>query len=126
MNPSFTSNIASTFKDANYRTAITKEKITLYRAFGGHADAAGTFVTTVPAVNRIQAKVGLALLPEWKNTRQYEAIIEIPEGTILNLGRAEKQYTKMGYILKGNEDQILLPLNYPIEWISEIKQIRSR
>lgn len=66
------------------------------------------------------------MLPEWKNTRNYEAIIEIPEGTILNIGRAEKQFTKTDAVLKGNEDQILLPLNYSLEWIKEIKHIPSR
>ncbi|MGM0806813.1 MAG: hypothetical protein ACQET8_18870 [Bacillota bacterium] len=29
------SSIGSTFKNSNYRTVITKEKITVYRAFGG-------------------------------------------------------------------------------------------
>ncbi|MGG3640581.1 hypothetical protein ABES38_04230 [Bacillus gobiensis] len=123
---SLPSSIANTFKDSNYRTVITKENITVYRAFGGNADAGGTFVTTSPAANKIQTKIDLALLPEWKNTRNYEAIIEIPEGTILNIGRAEKQFTKTDAVLKGNEDQILLPLNYPLEWIKEIKHIPSR
>lgn len=120
------SSIGSTFKNANYRTVITKEKITVYRAFGGNADAGGSFVTTAPASNKIQTKIDLALLPEWKNTRSYEAIIEIPEGIILNIGRAEKQYTKSGAMLKGDEDQVLLPLNYPLDWIKEIRHIPSR
>ncbi|GCD83033.1 hypothetical protein PTHTG4_20960 [Parageobacillus thermoglucosidasius] len=120
------SSIATTFKDSNYRTVITKENITVYRVFGGHADAGGTFATTSPAVNRIQTKIDLALLPEWKNTRNYEAVIEVPKGTILNIGRAEKQVTKTGSILKGDADQILLPLNYPLEWIKEIRPIPSK
>ncbi|WP_156936151.1 pre-toxin TG domain-containing protein [Anoxybacteroides tepidamans] len=118
--------IAATFKDSNYRTVITKENITVYRAFGGHADAGGTFATTSPAVNRIHTKIDLALLPEWKNTRNYEAVIEVPKGTILNIGRAEQQMTKTGSILKGDADQILLPLNYPLEWIKEIRRIPSK
>ncbi|WP_339194794.1 hypothetical protein NSU02_06305 [Aeribacillus sp. FSL W8-0870] len=120
------SSIATTFKDSNYRTVITKENVTVYRVFGGHADAGGTFATTSPAVNRIQTKIDLALLPEWKNTRNYEAVIEIPKGTILNIGRAEKQITKTGSILKGDADQILLPLNYSLEWIKEIRPIPSK
>ncbi|WP_242513852.1 hypothetical protein [Aeribacillus pallidus] len=88
------SSIATTFKDSNYRTVITKENVTVYRVFGGHADAGGTFATTSPAVNRIQTKIDLALLPEWKNTRNYEAVIEIPKGTILNIGRAENKLLK--------------------------------
>ncbi|WP_339212347.1 hypothetical protein [Aeribacillus sp. FSL K6-3256] len=120
------SSIATTFKDSNYRTVITKENVTVYRVFGGHADAGGTFATTSPAVNRIQTKIDLALLPEWKNTRNYEAVIEVPKGTILNIGRAEKQITKTGSILKGDADQILLPLNYSLEWIKEIRPIPSK
>ena len=118
--------IAATFKDSNYRTVITKENITVYRTFGGHADAGGTFATTSHAVNRIHTKIDLALLPEWKNTRNYEAVIEVPKGTILNIGRAEKQITKTGSILKVDADQILLPLNYPLEWIKEIRRISSK
>ncbi|MCY8808053.1 T7SS effector LXG polymorphic toxin [Bacillus atrophaeus] len=118
--------LASTFKDSQYRTVITKENIKVYRAFGGYADAGGTFVTTIPARNKIQTKIDLALLPEWKNTRNYEAVIEVPKGTTLNVGRAEKQYTKSGSILQGDEDQVLLPLDYSLKWIKEIKQIPSR
>jgi len=44
----------------------------------------------------------------------------------LNIGRAEKQITKTGSILKGDADQILLPLNYPLEWIKEIRPIPSK
>lgn len=53
-------------------------------------------------------------------------MIEIPKGTILNIGRAEKQFTKTGAVLNGDADRILLPLNYDLEWIKEIKQIPSR
>lgn len=48
------------------------------------------------------------------------------KGTFLNIGRAEKQVTKTGSVLKGDEDQILLPLNYPLGWIKEIRNIPSR
>ncbi|MFP9227480.1 hypothetical protein RIM63_01335 [Streptococcus equi subsp. zooepidemicus] len=78
--------IADSFTDSHYRTVITGEEITLYRTFGGASDAGGGFVTTVPATNRIQAKIDTALLPEWKNTRQYEAVIKIPKGSQLNIG----------------------------------------
>jgi flagellin-like hook-associated protein FlgL len=72
--------------------------------FQGKPDAGGSFVAPATASIKIQTKIDLALLPEWKNTRSYEAIIEIPEGIILNIGRAEKQYTKSGAMLKGDED----------------------
>ncbi|WHX26185.1 LXG domain-containing protein [Virgibacillus halodenitrificans] len=118
--------VASSFKDSFYKTVINEEDIIVYRAFGGNASANGTFTTTSPAMNKIQTKIDLALLPEWKNTREYEAVIRVPKGTVLNIGRAEQQFTKTGSKLLGDEDQILLPLNYPEEWITEIRKIKSR
>ncbi|HHL0973685.1 MULTISPECIES: WXG100 family type VII secretion target [Bacillus cereus group] len=118
--------LGATFKDGNYRTVKTTEDINFYRAYGGQAKPNGTFVTTVPAPNKIQAKIDLALLPEWKNTRQYEAVIQAPEGTILQIGRAEKQTTMSGTIFKGDEDQVLLPFGYPSEWIKEVREIPGK
>ncbi|EJR66515.1 hypothetical protein IIO_01131 [Bacillus cereus VD115] len=118
--------LGATFKDGNYRTVKTTEDINFYRAYGGQAKPNGTFVTTVPAPNKIQAKIDLALLPEWKNTRQYEAVIQAPEGTILQIGRAEKQTTRSGTIFKGDEDQVLLPFGYPSEWIKEVREIPGK
>ncbi|WP_257831238.1 hypothetical protein [Salipaludibacillus agaradhaerens] len=54
------------------------------------------------------AKVDTALVPEWNNTREFEEVIEVLKGEILNIGRVEKQYTKTGALLKGDGDQILL------------------
>ena len=54
--------------------------------FGGNANAQGAFASTSPALNRIQAKIDAALLPEWKNTRVFEAEIVVPQGTELNIG----------------------------------------
>lgn len=83
------------------------------------AKAGGAFVTTSPAGNRINAKIYTALVPDWKNSRQYEAVIEVPKGQILNIGRVEKQNTKTGALLEGDGDQILLPQGWPSEWIIE-------
>ncbi|WP_243291523.1 hypothetical protein [Bacillus sp. FJAT-47783] len=118
--------IGESFTDGIYRTIITEEKITLYRTFGGGAKVNGSFVTTSPAENRIYAKINTALVPDWKNSRQYEAVIEVPKGQVLNICRVEKQYTKTGALLKGNGDQILLPQGWPSEWIKEIREVPSR
>ncbi|MDY0406304.1 hypothetical protein P5G51_013695 [Virgibacillus sp. 179-BFC.A HS] len=56
----------------------------------------------------------------------HEAVIEVPKGTTLNIGRAEKQITKTGAVMHGDADKVLLPLNYPLDWIKEIWQIPSR
>lgn len=118
--------IAESFTDGNYRTVVTEENITFYRTFGSGAKADGSFVTTTPAGNRINAKINTALVPEWKNSRQYEAIIEVPKGTTINIGRVEKQYTKTGALLEGDGDQILLPQGWTSEWIKEIREVPSR
>ena len=118
--------IRDSFTDRNYRTVITEENITFYRTFGGGAKANGSFVTTSPAGNRINAKIDTALVPDWKNTREFEAVIEVPKGQILNIGRVEKQYTKTGALLKGDGDQILLPQGWPSEWIKDIRKVPSK
>ena len=119
--------IKKSFKDENYRTVKTNEEITLYRVFGGDADAGGGFVTTQPVANRIQAKLDAALLPEWKNTRMYQATIKIPQETILDIGKvASQEIKKTGTVLPGGVDQILMPMNWPLDWIKEIKVIPSR
>jgi len=118
--------ISESFTDGNYRTVITEENITFYRTYGGGAKVNGSFVTTNPAGNRINAKINTALLPDWKNTREYEAVIEVPKGQILNIGRVEKQYTKTGALLEGDGDQILLPQGWPSEWTKEIRKVPSK
>ncbi len=112
------------FLDSHYRTVVTNEDIAVYRAFGGSAKAQGAFVTTQPASDRIQSKIGSALLPEWKNTRQYEAEIIIPKGTRLDIGRVAPQTIEStGTVLRGGDDQLLMPQEWPKEWIISIKGI---
>ncbi|WP_257985176.1 hypothetical protein [Bacillus sp. T33-2] len=118
--------IRESFTDGVYRTVITEENITLYRTYGGGAKVNGAFVTSGPAGNRINAKIKTALVPDWKNSRQYEAVLEVPKGQVLNIGRVEKQYTKTGALLEGDGDQILLPQGWPSEWIKEIRPVPSK
>jgi len=119
--------LKATFVDGNYRTVKTTKDITLYRSFGGKAiDNPGAFATTNPASNRIQAKIDNALLPEWGNTRQFEAVIVVPKDTVLNIGKVASQQTKSGSKLKGGADQILLPQDWSKEWITNKREIPSR
>ena len=65
-----------------------------------------------------------ALLPEWGNSRKYEAVIEIPEGEVLHIGKvAEQEIKSTGTILSGRADQVLLPQNWPLEWIIQIREV---
>lgn len=118
--------IRESFKDGMYTTVETTEDVLVYRTFGGKADAGGGFVTTEAAVNRIQAKVDLALLPEWGNSRMYEAVIKIPKGTTINIGKVAEQTTQSGHTLSGAADQILLPEKWPLDWIQEIGVVPSK
>ncbi len=113
--------IRDSFKDGEYKTVLTTEDVTLYRVFGGNAKIDGSFVSTSPALNKIQAKIDSALLPEWKNTRQFEATLKIPKGTVLQIGKVEKQIMKSGAVLEGGADQILLPHGYPVSWITDVR-----
>ncbi|WP_253286630.1 hypothetical protein [Virgibacillus sp. MSJ-26] len=56
----------NSFTDGEYRTVVTNEPVTVYRAFGGDAASQGAFATTSPAKSRIDVKIDLALKPEWK------------------------------------------------------------
>ena len=114
--------IVDSFQDGQYRTVVTTEEVTVYRTFGGHSDAGGGFVTSSPSKNRIQAKIDTALLPEWKNTRMYEVEIRIPKGETLSIGKVAPQKISLsGTVLKGGADQILLPQDWPLEWISDFR-----
>ena len=118
--------LSSTFAEGEYQTIVTGEDITLYRSFGGKADAGGAFATTRPAESRIQAKLDLALLPEWGNSRAYEAEIQIPAGQRINIGIVAPQTIKgSGTLLPGGTVQILLPKDWPLEWITKIRVVPS-
>ena len=122
--PSF---IKESFLDSNYRTVVTKEDVTVYRVFGGNAEAGGGFASTVPASNRIQSKIDAALLPEWKNSRTHEVEIVIPKGTEINVGKVASQTIEStDTVLEGGVDQILLPQNWPKEWIIDTRPVQSK
>ncbi len=115
--------LIDTYKDGQYRTVVTNEEITVYRAFGYNAETGGAFATSSPAIKSTD-KVDSAILPEWKNTLRYEAEIVIPKGTTLNIGRVGEQYTMSGAKLAGNADQFLLPQNWNLSWTKSIRTIK--
>ncbi len=119
--------IAETFTDSEYKTVMTTEEIKLYRTFGGRAKELGAFATTTPAQTRIDSKIETALLPEWGNSREFEIEITIPKGTILNIGKVAPQTIEStGTTLSGGADQILLPKDWPREWINTYRKVPNR
>ena len=113
------------FTCGKYKTIITTKDIYACRVFGGNAKPGGAFVSAAPASSRMQAKLDAALLPEWKNIRQFEAKILILKGTTLNVGSVAPQITKSGMIFEGGADQILMPQNWPESWIVGVRNIGS-
>lgn len=116
--------VSESYKDNYYRTVQTLDDVKVYRTFGGNADAGGGFATTTPTISKIDAKIDTALLPEWKNSRMYEAEIIIPKGQQINIGQVAPQVIKStGTKLVGGADQILLPQDWPLEWINLIRNV---
>ncbi|HIE5768223.1 TPA: RHS repeat domain-containing protein [Proteus mirabilis] len=118
--------IVDSFKDGKYKTVVTTQDTYVYRVYGGNAKPGGSFVSDLPASNRIQAKIDAALLPEWKNTRQFEAQILVPKGTTLNVGQVAPQTMKSDAVLQGEATQILLPRDWDPSWIKSTNNIPSR
>lgn len=56
----------------------------------------------------------------------YEAVIEVPKGEILNIGKVAEQITESGAKLVGGGDQVVLPLNWDLNWIKEIRIVPSK
>ncbi|MCF6437015.1 hypothetical protein [Pseudoalteromonas sp. MMG022] len=116
--------IEESFLDDTFRTVRADTDLTLYRVFGGHAEAGGGFVSTLPAGSRIQSKIDAALLPEWKNSRMYEAEIIVPKGSVLSIGKVKPQtIQESSYVLDGMADQVLLPQDWPLEWINGFRYL---
>jgi len=116
------------FADAEYQTYITTEQIPLYRVYGQSPSGAGAFgggrfATTEFAESRIDVKIRLALKPDWKNTRLVEELILVPAGIVLQIGKVAAVTLPTGTVLEGGADQVLLPYQWPSEWIQGYREI---
>ena len=100
--------LKNSFHNGEYRTVIAQEEIKLYRVYGGGSDQRGTFLTTQAPTDRMDAKMGLALKAEWKNSRQQFCEVTIPKGTVMNIGKVAPQITASGHILPGGMDQVVV------------------
>lgn len=113
--------IKSTFLDGQYATVETTAPVTAFRKFGGtgnQAKADGGFATTVQNASRSDT----AVFKKWSNQR-FEARLNIPEGTVLNIGKVAPQTSKSGKNVyhQGRADQVLLPQDYPASWITSVR-----
>ncbi len=117
-NPSDTRAPASTFRSGTYAEKVAETDIYLYRDYGGTAKADGRFWTPEPSKGPLQSQMDSAVLPEWGNTFQNQAIIKIPKGTKYYEGPAAAQTGGKGTrpTLQGGGTQIFLPIPSN-EWI---------
>ncbi|MFK8377599.1 hypothetical protein [Capnocytophaga canimorsus] len=76
-------NQADTFLNSKYIIAETTEDILTYRRFGGSAKLRGAYVSTYEKLTREE----LALVKEFNNSMRFEAIIKIPKGEKLAVGK---------------------------------------
>ncbi len=99
---------------------MTQEPIVVYRKFGGgdtQAKLDGGYATTVQNAGRNET----AVYPKW-STAQFEAEIVVPRGEVLNIGKVGQQPPFVGAPkYSGGADQVLLPQNWPKEWVKSIK-----
>lgn len=128
------------FVDGKYRTCICLEPLVLYRVYGRYlkhsvegacgkpsgARLTGRFASTEFAESIIDAKLRLALAPEWKNVKMYEAKLLVPKGTRFSVGIVAKVKLPTGSILPGGAEQLILPNEWSEEWVVGYRRITSR
>lgn len=100
--------VIATFQDGNYRSVEAINDMTLYRVYGEKAGKQGCFLTTEVPTDRLHTKLESALLLDWCNSRQYYCEVEVPKGTVLNIGKVAKQYSAEGHSLRGGADQVVV------------------
>ena len=124
-------NLIESFKNKEYNTYEVIEDIALYRVYGvppsgnGGARQRGSFATTEFAESRIDVKLRLALDPQWKNALYIEEKIVVPKGTIINVGIVGPVTLLSGTVLEGGADQIILPKDWPEDWVVGYRFVTS-
>ena len=115
------SNQKETFLNFDYVTAETLQDIKTYRRFGGNANLGGSYVSTAEKLSREE----LALVTEFNNSMRFEAIIKIPKGEKINIGKVGPWPPKAPEFM-GGADQVILKYNYPENvWVQSIKDLKT-
>ena len=111
---------ASTFRSGSYTEKVAEDELYFYRDYGGKAQVDGRFWTPAPSSGPLQSQLDSAVLPEWGNTFENQAIIKIPAGTKYYEGAAAPQTGTKGTFpaLHGGGSQIFVP-NPKLEWIDK-------
>jgi len=114
-------NQAETFLNSEYATAELLEDVLTYRRFGGNAKLGGSYVSTADKLTREE----LALVEEFNNSMRFEAIIKVPKGEKINIGKVGPWPPKAPEYM-GGADQVILKYNYPENaWVQSIKDFKT-
>ena len=117
---------ASTFLNSKYVIAETTESILTYRRFGGEAKLGGGYVSTLDKLSREE----LALVKGFNNSMRFEAVIKIPKGQKLAVGKVGPWPVKAPEFM-GGADQIIIkgydfPKVYPENvWVQSVKDFKT-
>lgn len=96
------------FKNEDYRTVVATNDITLYRVFSDEGHKCGRYLTTEIPKDRMASKLDSSLAPQWHNTREYYCEVNVPKGTVMQIGKVAEQKTLAGEKLPGGADQIVV------------------
>ncbi|XP_053409045.1 uncharacterized protein LOC128559927 [Mercenaria mercenaria] len=83
------------FVGGSYYVTTPKEKVTLYRVYGGNAGQYGQYWTTQPPTGNESYRWDAAALPQW-NTMDQTSTLVVPEGVYLYEGRVTHQAHYLG------------------------------
>jgi hypothetical protein len=111
---------SATFMNHQWQTVVNVKPVTFYRVFGGKALPGGLFVGIEPAKDTSAVRADLAILPSWGNTLHFEAVIDVPPATKLQIGIAGPQPP-----LPGGAAQVILPFQWDTRWIREVHDLKS-
>ncbi|MFJ1430514.1 hypothetical protein ACILE2_06870 [Capnocytophaga canimorsus] len=115
-------NQADTFLNSKYIIAETTEDILTYRRFGGSAKLRGAYVSTSEKLTREE----LALVKEFNNSMRFEAIIKIPKGEKLAVGKVGPWPPKAPEFMGGADQIIIIKYQYPENvWVQSIKDYKT-
>ncbi len=132
-----TDEIADSFANSEYRSVVTNEDLTLYRVYGGGSTKRGNlngdyiFLSPTLPSDKMEEKMGSALSNRWQgplldedgkqkfdengsplkvlpNTREFYCEVYVPRGSILNIGRVQRQDTLGGQELPGGRIQVVV------------------
>ncbi|MHA7831418.1 MAG: hypothetical protein ACX93O_09975 [Flagellimonas sp.] len=115
-------NQALTFLNEKYIIGETLEDVITYRRFGGNAKLRGVYVSTLEKLSREE----LALVKEFNNSMRFEAVIKIPKGEKLAIGKVGPWPPKAPEFMGGADQIIINKFDYPeYIWVEKVKDLKT-